>query len=389
MSESMIFDIHRFVKRLTEASRQRRTGSEESRLPRQQKSETKGPRQPMLMDKPNPDGQAPLIFGHRRRRTIVPPSTVNPVDAPLRSDALDTFHHLPPWIVKKRHREAIPAIDLAHAIARLTDLYKQQGQNKSYVAQALHMSNTRFSKYLALAKAPQEIQDLSTRGELQDVELLYQLKKAYEVKPGAVVKLLEKWRNKELTTSLSRAVSQLMDRPQPERTASSPSSGGEPPNQQSATPTAKTVQRASAVALQSTDTGTHLIIEVGKKKFWFSLDPEACRALKDLARKTLMAKHPASFSPVNIHTLKALAQDPGSLLVYFLTPQGHELFLQSHDTTYKLYTARQKPRFFKCANTALRFAQDLGVSRLFWAGLNQQKQHSHVPIERNASHGTA
>ena len=102
-----------------------------------------------------------------------------------------------------------------------------------------------------------------------------------------------------------------------------------------------------------------------------------------------MTKQPASFSPVNIHTLKALAKDPDALLTYFLTSQGHELFLQFGDTTYKLYTARHTPRLFKCANTALRFAQDLGVSRLSWAGLNHQKQHAHVPIERKTSHGTA
>ena len=105
----MIFDTHRFVQRLTDAGRQRRTVSEESLMPRQPESDTNGPRQPIRVGQRHPDGQAPLIFGNRRR-TIVPPSTV---DAPLRSDALDQFHHLPLWIAKKRHREAITDVQIS------------------------------------------------------------------------------------------------------------------------------------------------------------------------------------------------------------------------------------------------------------------------------------
>lgn len=277
MTDSRTFDREGVVKGALEVGLDRRTGSEESRLPRQQQSETHGSGQPILVGKRNPEGQAPLIFG-------------NPVDATPRSDGLDTFDHLPPWIIKKRHREAIPAIDLAHAIARLVDLHKQLGQNKSFVADALHMSNARFSKYLALAKAPEEIQALSAQGELQDVELLYQLKKAYETKPAAVGKLIEKWRNKELTTSLSRALSQLTDKPQSGPTApaskSSQSEDGEQDLNQNHQPgTADPVQRASAFTIQAAGADTHLIVEVGKKKFWFSLPPDAIPHLKDLVRK--------------------------------------------------------------------------------------------------------
>ena len=112
-ADSRTFDKDRCVKRLTDAGRQRRTVSEKSLMPRQQESETNGPRQPIRVGKRNPDGQAPLIFGNRRRRTIAPPSTVNTVGALLRSDALDQSNHLPLWIVKKRHREAITDVQIS------------------------------------------------------------------------------------------------------------------------------------------------------------------------------------------------------------------------------------------------------------------------------------
>ena len=108
----MIFDTHRFVQRLTDAGRQRRTVSEESLMPRQPESDTNGPRQPIRVGQRHPDGQDLLMFG-KRRRTIAPPTTVNPVGALLRSDALDQSNHLPLWIAKKRHREAITDVQIS------------------------------------------------------------------------------------------------------------------------------------------------------------------------------------------------------------------------------------------------------------------------------------
>lgn len=257
------------VTRMTNAGGKRRPGAEASRRPRPQERAAKGPRQPLR---------------------VGTPSTVNSVVALLQSDPLDKTNHVLLQIVKTRLREPLLAIDFAHALTRFVRLLKAEGRSQQDAADDLDMSRARLSKYLALAKAPQEIQDLSSHGAIQDVEFLYLLKKAHDEQPKETTKLLAQWRAKELTMPLRQAVAQVREKPRPTEPPPPTEAGGSPDasyrtTQHHQPTTASAVQTVSVIDLQVTETDTRLMLDVGKKKYWFSLDPDMCRRLKQLARK--------------------------------------------------------------------------------------------------------
>ena len=266
----------------------RRAFHPDSILTLQKDIEANGQLQPILVGRPNQDGKYPIIFGERRWRAIAQSPTLDSVLAILRNDDLDDATIVLLQISENTQREGITAIEQAHVINRFVTLCKQHGRKQHDAAEALHMSKARLSKFMALLRAPDAIQELSTQGEIQDLEVLYALAKAFQEKPKETTTLLDKWRNNEVPTSLRHAVTQLTGSDEPD----SPHPGSAEPelHQEQTHPqhkptTVSTVQRASAVGIQSTDTETHLIIEVGRKKLWFSLDPDAYRLLKELAGK--------------------------------------------------------------------------------------------------------
>ena len=266
----------------------RRAFHPDSILTLQKNIEANGQLQPILVGRPNQDGKYPIIFGERRWRAIAQSPTLDSVVAVLRGDDLDDATIVLLQISENTQREGITAVEQAHAINRFVTHCKQHGWKQQDAAEALHMSKARLSKFMALLRAPDAIQELSIQGEIQDLEVLYALATAFQEKPKETTALLDKWRNDEVPTSLRHAVTQLTGADEPD----SPHPGSaEPERHQEHThpqhkpTTASAVQRASAVGIQSTDTETHLIIEVGRKKLWFSLDPDAYRHLKELAGK--------------------------------------------------------------------------------------------------------
>lgn len=264
----------------------RRAFHPDSILTLQQDIEANGQLQPILVGRPNEDGKYPIIFGERRWRAIAQSPTLDSVVAILRNDDLDEATIVLLQISENTQREDITAMEQAHVINRFVTLCKQHGRTQHAAAEALHMSPARLSKYLALVRAPEAIQALSTQGEIQDLEVLYALAKAFQAKPKETTALLDTWRKHAVPTSLRHAVTQLTGSDEPD----APQTGSAEPalHQEHSHPrhtpaTGSTVQRASAVGIQSTDTDTHLIIEVGRKQLWFFLDPEAYRLLKELA----------------------------------------------------------------------------------------------------------
>ena len=264
----------------------RRAFHPDSILTLQQDIEAHGQLQPILVGRPNADGKYPIIFGERRWRAIAQSPTLDSVVAIRRSDDLDEATIVLLQISENTQREGITAMEQAHVINRYVTLCKQHGRRQHAAAEALHMSTARLSKYLALLRAPDAIQELATQGEIQDLEVLYALAKAFQEKPKETTALLDQWRKHEVPTSLRRAVTQLTGADEPDAPhpgSAEPKLHRGPTHPRHKPTTVSTVQRASAVGIQSTDTDTHLIIEVGRKQLWFSLDPEAYRLLKELA----------------------------------------------------------------------------------------------------------
>lgn len=264
----------------------RRAWHPDSILTLQQDIEAHGQLQPILVGRPNEDGKYPIIFGERRWRAIAQSPTLDRVVAILRNDDLNEATIVLLQISENTQREGITAMEQARVITRFVTLCKQRGRTQHAAAEALHMSKARLSKYLALLRAPEVIQKLSTQGEIQDLEVLYALAKAFQAKPKETTALLDTWRKHEVPTSLRHAVTQLLaaDEPgAPHPGAAEPERHQKHPHPRPKSATVSPVQRASAVGIHSTDTDTHLIIEVGRKQLRFSLDPEAYRLLKELA----------------------------------------------------------------------------------------------------------
>ena len=88
-------------------------------------------------------------------------------------------------LAENTKRSDITALDLANSYARLMALSKSLGKTQKQVAQEQGIAQARFSKYLALSKAPPEIQQVSSDDGWQDLDLLYTLKKAYDAQPKA------------------------------------------------------------------------------------------------------------------------------------------------------------------------------------------------------------
>ena len=80
-------------------------------------------------------------------------------------------------------RTDITAIELANAYVRLMALEKPLGKTQKQVAEEVGTTQARFSKYLALSKAPENIQKVSSEDGLQDLDLLYNLKKSPRLRP--------------------------------------------------------------------------------------------------------------------------------------------------------------------------------------------------------------
>ena len=88
-------------------------------------------------------------------------------------------------LAENTQRLDLTAIELANAYVRLMALSKPLGKTQKQVAEEVGTTQARFSKYLSLSKAPENIQKVSSEDGLQDLDLLYNLKKAHDSDPKA------------------------------------------------------------------------------------------------------------------------------------------------------------------------------------------------------------
>lgn len=294
MSESMIFDTHRVVTRMTEAG---------------------------------------------RARPLAPAARGTAIAAILRRDEADDATRRLIAMAENPPRSAITTLEWAHGIARLTTLSKSQGITQKQIAHDLHIPQARLTKYIALAKAPEEIQTLSSHEGIQDLELLYLLKKTHEEHPDQTLALLAQWRRDQNRPPLRPLVQQLVDALRRPRT--------------------RTPEPAP-----DTESG-HAAPRV---------DPPRAPAHPG-ERKHMTIRHD-DVRPLFIDDFQALAGEAGTRLVYTHTPDGIEAYAWQGERVYQLYTRERTPRRFKSADTAIRFARTLpGVDRLLWEGLDTPHPH--------------
>ena len=126
------------------------------------------------------------------------------------------------------------------------------------MAQDLGIHPSRFSQFLSLSKAPEEIRKVCSEDGLQDIWILSDIRKAYDVNPTATVAMLTKWRQDPNKGPLRPIVDKLLD---------------------------KAPTTATATEIHPTDTDPLLIIEVGQKRFFCPLPPHILEQLHNLTGK--------------------------------------------------------------------------------------------------------
>ncbi len=260
-------------------------------------------------------GRGPRLTDPGRARPLAPAARGPAIAAILRHDEVDDDTRRLFEMAKNVPRPAITAVERANAIARLVALSKPRGKTQKQVAEDLHLPQSSLSKYLAIAKAPAEIQRVSSEDGLQDIELLYLLKKAHDANPQGTAALLAQWRRDQNRPPLRPIVHQLIDSLRRPRTrAPEPEPG----------------------------TG-----HAGE-------------------REHTILRHD-DVRPLFIDDFQTLASQAGTRLVYTHTPAGIEAYVWQGERVYQLYTRERTPRRFKSADTAIRFAFTLpGVDRLLW-----------------------
>ena len=158
-------------------------------------------------------------------------------------------------LAENTKRSDLTAIELANAYTRLMALYKPLGKSQKQVAQQQGVTQARFSKYLSLAKAPEEIQRISSEDGLQDLWLLSDLRKAYDANPTATLAMLNKWRQNPEKGPLRPIVDKLLG---------------------------KAPTTATAIEIRPTDTDPLLIFEKGQKRGSCFLRPHILEQLHNL-----------------------------------------------------------------------------------------------------------
>ena len=177
----------------------------------QKSIEARGQLQPILIGEKGESGKYPIISGERRWRAISNSSEINSIAAIIRSGASDELLLLLMQIDENNQREQVPAIENALAMQRVVDICKTGGNDQAYAASVLGLSKASLSKHLSLLKAPDNIKQLSLNNETQDVETLYNLSRVAKKNEKAVNKLVDKWKEGELDTTLRAASKGLVE----------------------------------------------------------------------------------------------------------------------------------------------------------------------------------
>ncbi|KEY91317.1 nucleoid occlusion protein [Candidatus Photodesmus blepharus] len=237
--------------------------------------ETNGQLQPILVGNQLPNGQYPIIAGERRWRAICESNLIPEVIAIIRSGNLDKLHFLLIQIDENNQREQIPAIENAMAIKRVVDICRSQGKDQAYSAKLLNISPAKVSKHIALLDAPNAVIGLSIDGESQDVEVLYNLAKAFESKPKEVLKMIDQWRSGKLKTNFRKASKELANKTRRLKKSKREQDKSKSEN------VALKARKASDVYLSINEDEFTLTLEVGNKKLSFIVEANTVASLKN------------------------------------------------------------------------------------------------------------
>ena len=258
MTDSKTFAREGRVQGLTDTGRARRPAAEAARVPLSQERDATGPHPSNLVGTHTPDDPNPRRVGTRRSRAISKSSIVTTITAILRPENTDEDELLMIQMAENTQRMDLTSLDIAHTLTRLAARFKPRGTTQKQLAQRMGIAQSRFTKYLALSKAPEEIQTLSSNDGIQDLNLLYDLNKTYQAEPKATLAMLAKWRKDGQNTPLRPLVDKLLD---------------------------KAPTTAVAIEIRSGDTDPHLIFEVGQKRGSCALPPHILAQLHHLPRK--------------------------------------------------------------------------------------------------------
>lgn len=239
--------------------------------------ETEGQLQPILVGEPLEDGRYPIIAGERRWRAISQSSTVTKIDAVVRDGTIDELHVLKMQIEENNQREQIPAIENAFAMKRFVDITRGLGGDQEYAAELLRISPGHLSKHLALLGASSLVTSLSTNGETQDVEVLYNLSQIAESKPDEAAALIEAWRSGALEGNFRSATKNLVKDIKQERNESENS--GRSSNSKAVVEEPKP-KKIDGISLSLDGETFILTVQMGLKKLPLRLSPELVIALK-------------------------------------------------------------------------------------------------------------
>lgn len=229
----------------------------------QKSIEARGQLQPILIGEKGDSGKYPIISGERRWRAISNSSQVQSVSAIIRSGASDELLLLLMQIDENNQREQVPAIENALAMQRVVDICKAGGNDQAYAASVLGLSKGSLSKHLSLLKAPDSIKELSLNNETQDVETLYNLSRVAKKNEKAVSKLVDKWKEGELDTTLRAASKELVE----DHSKKKPKAHS-------------TNQEAQKVFIENREGQPVLVVTVNNKSVSYDISEEALKELK-------------------------------------------------------------------------------------------------------------
>ena len=274
----------------------RRTFPPETINSLQRDIEANGQLQPILVRKSVGPSQYFIIFGECRWRAITQSSIVSTISAILRRHDTDEATILSIQLAENTKRSDITALELAHSYTRLMALSKPLGKTQKQVAEEQGIAQARFSKYLSLAKAPEEIQKVSSEDGLQDLGLLSDLNKAYNADPTGTLSMLTQWRQSPekgpLRLILDKFLNSLTAPKTPATTSTTPAPGPTPEEGQQPE---KTNEGEDPTTLTPASTGIELLphgdgpqavltIHIGQTSHSFRLSPQ------DLAHLTGLLK---------------------------------------------------------------------------------------------------
>ncbi len=127
-------------------------------------------------DNPDIDAKYLIEDGERRWRAIGLTPELTEIEFILNTDPVASVDVLINQIAVNNEREQPICADNADAYARVVaELKDSRGLNQKQVAVELGLPETDLTKYLAIAKATQDIKDLSFDDIIQDLECIYLL----------------------------------------------------------------------------------------------------------------------------------------------------------------------------------------------------------------------